>query len=197
MNDLEGLVDAIVAGDRSRALASLAANPVLARAVADGDVFHGAIAHHVYGGDTALHVAAAACDVVVARALLDAGADVRAKNRRGAEPLHYGSDGRPGQGDPDAQRAMIELLVDAGADANALDKSGVAPIHRAVRTRAIGAVNGLLSRGADPRKPNKGGSTPLALATSTTGKSGSGSDAARAAQAQIVAVLEGAVARRP
>ena len=40
------------------------------------------------------------------------GADVRARNRRGAEPLHYAADGAPGSDrwDPDAQYAVIEFL---------------------------------------------------------------------------------------
>lgn len=192
---LTALVDAIVARDTSRALRLLADAPALAKKPWGlGDVFHAPIAHHVYGGDTALHVAAAAFDADVARALIAAGADVRAKNRRGAEPLHYASDGRPGDVDAAGQRAMVELLVDAGADPRALDESGVAPIHRAVRTRGVGAVIGLLGRGADPRQANKRGSTPLSLATSTTGKSGAGADAARAAQAQIVEILRRALA---
>ncbi|MFO0616398.1 MAG: ankyrin repeat domain-containing protein [Polyangiaceae bacterium] len=186
------LLDAIASGHSARACALVDADPSLAVASATEDVFDARIGHHVYRGDTALHVAAAAPDVDVVRALLRAGAAVRAKNRRGAEPLHYAADGRPGVGDPAVQRAIVEILVDAGAHPCALDKGGVAPIHRAVRTRAIGAVLGLLGRGADPHQPNKSGSTPLTLATSTTGKSGSASAEARAAAGQILAALAAA-----
>ncbi len=135
------------------------------------------IKHYVYAGDTLLHVAAAAHDLEVARALIAAGADVRAKNRRGAEPLHYAADGSPGlpSWDSSAQAAVVAYLIEAGAAPDAFDKSGVAPIHRAVRTRSTGAVRALLAGGADPTLANKSGSTPLDLARGTTGRSGSGS----------------------
>jgi hypothetical protein len=149
------------------------------------------IRHHVYGGDTLLHVAAAAYATEVARALLDAGADVHARNRRGAEPLHYAADGGPRAPtwNPDAQAKTVALLIEAGADPNALDKSGVAPLHRAVRTRCTPAVRALLAGGADARLRNKSGTTPLELARLTTGKSGSGSPEAKREQAAILALL--------
>jgi hypothetical protein len=59
------------------------------------DYFLEPIKHYVYAGDTLLHVAAAAYARVVAQALVAAGADVRARNRRGAEPKRSGR--RPGQ----------------------------------------------------------------------------------------------------
>ena len=153
--------------------------------------FLAAIRHYVYAGDTALHVAAAAHQPQVARSLVMRGAGVRARNRRGAEPLHYAADGSPGAefSNPVAQRDVITYLIEAGADPNALDKSGVAPLHRAVRTRCSMAVAALVENGADPRLTNKSGSTPLHLAVQTTGRSGSGSDAARVEQGHIIALL--------
>jgi hypothetical protein len=149
------------------------------------------IRHHVYAGDTALHIAAAAHRRELAERLVTQGADVRARNRRGAEPLHYAADGSPGAGraDRDAQRGVIVHLIGAGADPNALDKSGVAPLHRAVRNRCSGAVSTLVENGADPRLMNKSGSTPLHLAVQNTGKSHSGSDAAKDEQRQIITFL--------
>jgi hypothetical protein len=149
------------------------------------------IAHYVYAGDTLLHVAAAAYACDVARALLDHGADVRARNRRGAEPLHYAADGGPNHAswNPSAQAEMVALLIGAGAHVDALDKSGVAPLHRAARTRCTGAVRALLAGGADPRLPNASGSTPLDLATSTTGRGGSGSAEAKREQQEILLLL--------
>jgi hypothetical protein len=146
------------------------------------------IRHYVYAGDTALHVAAAAHDRRLAESLVVLGADVRAYNRRGAEPLHYAADGTPGA-DSNAQRELISYLIDAGADPDALDKSGVAPLHRAVRDRCSGAVSALIDKGADPLLMNKSGSTPLHLAVQNTGKSHSGSDAAKENQHRIIVLL--------
>jgi ankyrin repeat protein len=145
----------------------------------------------VYAGDTALNVAAAAHQRGTAESLIGRGANVRARNRRGAEPLHYAADGSPGSEywDPVKQAELIAYLVAAGADSNALDKSGVAPLHRAVRTRSLAAVNALVTNGADPRLVNKSGSTPLHLAVQNTGRSDSGSDAAKEGQGRIIALL--------
>jgi hypothetical protein len=88
-----------------------------------------AITHYVYAGDTALHVAATAYRPDIARELLAAGADVGARNRRGATPLRYAADGVPASPawNPTAQAATIACLVAAGADPNVVDKSGVSP----------------------------------------------------------------------
>ena len=156
------------------------------------------IRHHVYTGDTALHVAAAAYHRTLAETLVAQGAAVRARNRRGAEPLHYAADGRTGAGygDPDAQREVISYLIEAGAGPDAIDNSGVAPLHRAVRTRSSAAVSALIDGGADPLLMNKSGSTPLHLAVQNTGTSNSGSQAAKEEQHRIIVLLLGHGASR-
>ena len=117
-----------------------------------GPYFLSPIHHYVYTGDTALHVAAAAHHRGVAESLVAHGAAVRARNRRGAEPLHYAADGHLGAPNWDAsgQREIIIFLIEAGSDPDATDKSGVAPLHRAIRTRSFGAVSALIDKGADP-----------------------------------------------
>jgi ankyrin repeat protein len=50
----------------------------------------------VYEGDTLLHAASFTHNTALARRLVDSGADVRARNRRGAEPLHAATNGGPG-----------------------------------------------------------------------------------------------------
>jgi ankyrin repeat protein len=70
-----------------------------------------------------------------------------------------------------------------------VDGSGVAPLHRAVRTRSLAAVRALVDAGADPRQPNKAGSTPLHLAVQPTGRGGSGSQEARQQQIGIISLL--------
>ncbi len=145
------------------------------------------ISHYLYAGDTALHMAAAAFQLPVAELLIAQGADCRARNRRGAEPLHYAADANHWA--PAAQAGMITHLISLGADPNARDQSDVAPLHRAVRTRSLPAVQALLAGGADPRMPNHAGSTPLHLAVQTTGRGGSGSEQAREQQAGIIGCL--------
>ena len=139
-------------------------------------------------GDTALHFAAGSFHPALCEKLLALGADVRAKNRRGAEPLHGACTGSPGglRWNPHRQVQTIEVLIDAGADPNCVDAKGATPLHRAVRTRCADAVRVLLERGANPRARNKGGSTPARLAVLTTGRGGSGTPAAKAQQALIV-----------
>ena len=185
----------VVAGDadcvsrRLSAAPALAttASPVGATRQAATDFFFTEISHYLYAGDTALHMAAAAFSRPMAKLLISHGADCRAKNRRGAEPLHYAADGN--RWEPRAQADVIEHLISIGAEPNAVDKTGVAPLHRAVRTRSLAAVRALLGGGANPRKPNKAGSTPLHLAVQPTGASGSGSDKACRQQAEIISLL--------
>ncbi|MBX9649737.1 MAG: ankyrin repeat domain-containing protein [Xanthobacteraceae bacterium] len=189
------LVQAIVAGDAATAARLLDTSPILARErAADGATRCGAqayffepIAHYMYEGDTALHIAAAGFKHQIAQALLDRSADHSARNRRGAEPLHYAADSNIWS--PASQVATIDCLIRAGADPNAVDKSGVRPLHRAVRTRCAAAVEALLAGGAEPRGRNKSGSTPLHLAVQNTGRGNSGTPHAIEQQRQIIGLL--------
>jgi hypothetical protein len=193
-------VEVIVSGDSGAAIRLLDALPHLSRErTAQGATrqapkqnFFIRIRHYMYQGDTALHMAAAAYQPLVVEKLITMGADIRARNRRGAEPLHYAVDGGPGlpEWNPGAQSQIIAMLISAGADPNAVDKSGVAPLHRAVRNRCAAAVRALIDGGADPRAPNKSGSTPMLLATQNTGRGGSGSAEAKAQQQEILRLLE-------
>ena len=189
------LVRLVVDGDVGKVSRRLRAAPALATMASPfgatrqevTDFFITELSHYLYAGDTALHMAAAAFSRPMAELLVSHGADCRAKNRRGAAPLHYASDAN--RSEPRAQADVIEYLTSIGADPNAVDKSGVAPLHRAVRTRSLAAVRALLDGGARPRQPNKAGSTPLHLAVQTTGRGGSGSDEARRQQAAIIKLL--------
>ena len=197
---LMALLRTIVANDPGETSRLLAASPGLATDRAEvgatrqaaTEYYFVEIEHYVYAGDSALHIAAAAHRPEIARMLLSAGADVAARNRRGAQPLHYAADGMPAlpTWDPQAQAEVVTCLIAAGADPNATDNSGVTPLHRAVRTRCAGAVAALLDGGADPQRKNKAGSTPMQLAGWTTGRGGSGSPEAKAQQEHIVRLLD-------
>jgi hypothetical protein len=193
------LLRAIAGGDRATVLDMIAGAPSLATArIARGATRQDATAHYladiehyVYAGDSALHISAAGYRPDFARALIAAGSDVRARNRRGAEPLHYAADGNPNFAPwrPEAQAATVAYLIAAGADPNAVDNSGVTALHRAVRTRCAAAVRALLDGGADARLTNKSGSTPLKLALQNTGRGGTGSARSKAQQEEIVRLL--------
>ncbi len=195
------LMRAIAAGDVATFARSLAAVPGLASSsLREGATRQSArayfvdeIGHHLYAGDTPLHAAAAGYRKAILRELVDLGADVKAGNRRGAQPLHYASDGMPGSArwDPDAQRETIVALLEAGADPNAVDRGGVTPLHRAIRNRCSRAVRALIEGGADVSRRNGSGSTPMQLARWTTGRGGSGSAFAKAEQDVIVRLLIG------
>ena len=187
MDALADAIEAIAADDRAELRHLLDAQPDLVGQGVSEERFVTAIVHQFYRGDTLLHVAAAGFRADMAADLLERGADIAAKNRRGAQALHYAADARrPSHGD---QVATIKVLLSAGADANARDKTGVAPLHRAVRRRGAAAVKALLDGGADANLKNGSGSTPLFLAEHTTGASGSGSTDAKAEQAEIVHLL--------
>jgi hypothetical protein len=185
----------VIDGDVNQVARQLKASPELATLASPvgatrqqaKSFFFAAISHYLYAGDTALHMAAAAFRRPIAELLVSHGADCRAKNRRGAEPLHYAAD--TNRWDPQAQVDMIEYLISIGADPNAVDDAGVAPLHRAVRTRSLPAVAALLEGGANLRQPNQSGSTPLHLAVQPTGRGGSGSDEARRQQEGIIKLL--------
>jgi len=192
---------ALAAGDDERAARLVADRPDLAVAsmargasrAESASYYLPEIVHHVYAGQTALHLAAAAHRPEVVRSLLERGAPVAAVDRRRAQPLHHAAMGHPGldRWDPAGQADTIALLIAAGAEPDARDKGGVMPLHRAVRTRCAAAVRALLDGGADPHAVNGRGSTPMDLAVATTGRGGSGSPEAKAQQALIVALLEG------
>ena len=195
------LVRAIISGNAGKAADLVDGSPALlheqaavgaTRNGSDSYLFE-AIAHYMYAGDTALHMAAAGFQYEIVQALIDRGADCTARNRRGAQPLHYAADSNVWH--PATQAATIDRLIRAGADPNVTDKSGVPPLHRAVRTRCAAAVEALIAGGAEPRGRNKHGSTPLHLAVQNTGRGNSGTPHGREQQRQIIELLLRAGAR--
>jgi ankyrin repeat protein len=198
VSTLKQLLEAIAASDQRAAIALLDATPSLVTAALarDEECFLAERSAQVYEGDTALHAAAFSYDTAMARELLGRGANIRPRNRRGAEPLHAAVMGGPGSARwiPAQQRAVILFLIDAGADPNATAAGGVTPLHRAVRNRCSAAVEALLSAGADRSLANDSGSTASDLARWTTGRGGTGSAEAKAEQEIIIGLLDRASA---
>ena len=193
-NPSESLFNAILDDDRGRVKELLKSNPQLANEPVKKARLAMELPHWIYVGDTPLHAAAAGHRVEIAKLLLAAGADANAaKNHRRSGPLHYAADGYLENPAWDAKRqvAMIRLLLYAGADIHAQDKNGATPLHRAVRTRCAAAVKYLLEAGADATIRNKPGSTPFHLAVQNTGRGGSGTEKAKAAQREIIQTFLG------
>ncbi len=187
---LDELLAAIVA-DEAKAVRLIHAAPEIAQARVAHERLEDEVPRQLYVGDTALHLAAAALRARAVEALIKAGADPNAENRRGALSLHYACDARPKSGktwNPSKQRRVIELLLDAGSNIEHKDKAGATPLHRAVRARSPEAVRSLLERGARVNATHgRQRTTPLHIGTHSTGASGT--KGARAEQQEIVELL--------
>ena len=187
---MDAILTAILEDDRPRVRTLLKADPRLAACLIDAArLYESKIFHWIYVGDTALHLAAAGYRVELVRLLLVAGADPNSTiNHRRSGPLHYAADGYINGPAWNAKRQVetIQCLLEAGAEINAQDKNGASPLHRAVRTRCAAAVKCLLKAGGNPTLKNKSGSTPFHLVVQDTGRGGTGAEAARTAQRQII-----------
>lgn len=113
---------------------------------------------HVSGDMTPLLGAAAGCNVDTVTALLNAKADVNAKNWIDQTPLHFAAIG--------GSKDVADVLIAHGADVNARDKFGHTPLYEAITQipwqKDMAAL--LLAHGADPNIGDNQGRTPLHLA---------------------------------
>jgi uncharacterized protein len=136
---VQRLIDAITSHDLVKVKSLLADDRNLAKA-SDGS------------GASALMHGAAAGTVAIMQALIDAGADVNAKNARSATALHWAVSDAP----------KVKLLLLAGASVDAKTTEGRTPLYAAATLPAgIGAVRHLLEAGADANAATLGGTTPL------------------------------------
>ena len=86
-----------------------------------------------------------------ARALIEAGVDVNARDKFGYAPLHHQKAG-----------GTVRALIEAGADVNARDKTGLTPLHWILSvSKDVGAVRALIKAGADVNARDNRGDTPL------------------------------------
>ena len=163
----------------------------------DSDIlFQNYLQHWMYKYDSALHVVAAGHNAEGVQSLLKLGLSVNdKKNRRMATPLHYAADAVVDAQtySEERQRDTLVQLLKGEADIDAADKNGATPIMRAVRCRAIVAVDILMRYGADLTIKNNKGSNLMKLAMVGSGRGGSGSVIAKANQAKIILLLKGRI----
>ena len=109
------------------------------------------------GGSTALHHAAAFSTPAIMKLLLEAGADIEAKNRFGQRPLHWAF----------ASVERTRLLLDRGASINSQASDGRTALYLAASQRhSEDVLTLLLEKGADPNLATTNGRTPLMAAAS-------------------------------
>ena len=144
-------------------------------------------------GNTALHYAAWACwgelanDSEVVQILVDHGASIHAKNKKGMEPIHgaeaagtrillrLGVD--PNVRSSDGQTALfyadecdvVSILVEAGAEVNARDNNSLfgpnaTALHRAAFSDDPELIACLIKYGVDPTLANDYGYRPIDIA---------------------------------
>jgi ankyrin repeat protein len=107
------------------------------------------------GGSTALHHASAFATPAIMKMLLDAGADVAAKNRFGQMPLHWAF----------ASTERTSLLLTRGANVNAQPNDGRTALYLAAsQHHSENVLDLLLAKGANPNLATTNGRTPLMAA---------------------------------
>lgn len=109
-------------------------------------------------GDTALHETAEKDNAVVASALVEAGANVRAQNDVGNTPLHDAATYNATK--------VAKVLIDAGAPMAAMDADGVTPLLDTAWQNTLEVAVILVEAGAsiDVRRGDGSGMTPLFFA---------------------------------
>ncbi|HLL83530.1 MAG TPA: ankyrin repeat domain-containing protein [Longimicrobium sp.] len=166
MSAIDGLLEALKAGDVGQVESLLAAEPSLAEARKDGvSLLLLALYHQKPQVAEAFARRRSALDVFEAAAL---GRVERLREVLQAQPELANAHAPDGFtalglaaffGQPEA----VGLLLERGAQANTASRNGlrVTPLHSAVARRSVESVHLLLRAGADPNARQQGGYTPL------------------------------------
>ena len=108
-----------------------------------------------------LHWAAQRGHRTIAAVLIDAGADVNAKDGHGSPPLHLTCEPSRSNELRERQFEVAELLIDHNAGVNARNNDGITPLIRAAKNERRDIVELLLSRHAAPSAKDSEGYSAL------------------------------------
>jgi len=116
------------------------------------------VSEHAQDGFTPVALAAFFGQLAAVKALIAAGADVKAaaKNALKVQALHAAVAGR--------NLEIVKAVLDAGADPNAQQQAGFRPIHEAGTNANRALADLLLKHGADPSLPSDNGKNAIDLA---------------------------------
>jgi uncharacterized protein len=116
------------------------------------------VSEHAPDGFTPVALAAFFGQPAAVRALIAAGADVKAaaRNALKVQALHAAVAGR--------NLEIVKAVLDAGADPNAQQQAGFRPIHEAGTNANRALAELLLKHGADPSLPSDNGKNAIDLA---------------------------------
>ena len=139
-------ISAVRSGDTHAVEKSIAADPASVKA-------------RDLAGSTPLHHAAGFGALATVKLLLEKGADVNAKNRRGSTPLYWAIH----------DEAKVRLLLNRGAAINVKQADGRTPLYQAASIASGNSIlRLLLDKGADSTLATSTGQTPL-MAAATRG----------------------------
>ncbi|CAN5388842.1 hypothetical protein BH11ARM1_BH11ARM1_10670 [soil metagenome] len=111
-------------------------------------------------GNTPLHLAARYSQPKIGELLIEAGANVSAKNKNGQTPI--------GMSVAEGQGKLVELLLDHGADLSYVSKGDWSLLHWAIGTGNSNLVEKMLADGADANTQDDGRSVLYTAALSGT-----------------------------